>query len=83
MGRGYLLRAPAPLASATEPACNLGWVQEATRMNALLGEMKISLEELKMGLDGALNFSPAMEGLSSAMATNKVLWQGADSGHWG
>lgn len=41
-------------------------------MNALLGEMKRSLEELRLGMEGALNFSPAMEALSSAIAQNKV-----------
>ena len=41
-------------------------------MNALLGEMKRSMEELRLGLDGALNFSPAMEALSSAIAQDKV-----------
>ncbi|GAB4813657.1 hypothetical protein N2152v2_000703 [Parachlorella kessleri] len=46
-------------------------LQEVTRMNALLGEMKRSMEELRLGLDGALNFSPAMEALSSAIAQDK------------
>lgn len=41
-------------------------------MNVLLEEMRRSMEEMRLGLDGALNFSPAMEALSSALAQNKV-----------
>jgi hypothetical protein len=32
-------------------------------MNLLLGEIKTSLEELKLGLTGALNITDAMENL--------------------
>jgi hypothetical protein len=41
-------------------------------MNALLGELRRSLEELQLGLDGALNMSPAMEALLAALAAGRV-----------
>lgn len=41
-------------------------------MNGLLAEMKRTMEELRLGLDGALNFSPAMEALATAVAQNKA-----------
>jgi hypothetical protein len=45
-------------------------------MNALLFEMRRSLEELQLGLDGALNMSDKMEALARGIATNSVpmLW---------
>lgn len=45
-------------------------------MNTLLEEMKRSLEELQLGLDGALNMSEKMEALARGIATNSVpmLW---------
>lgn len=51
-------------------------LQEATRMNNLLVEMRRSLEELNLGLDGALNMSDKMEALSKGIQTNSVpaLW---------
>ncbi|KAJ9515913.1 hypothetical protein QJQ45_016901, partial [Haematococcus lacustris] len=51
-------------------------LQEANRMNALLVEMKRSMDELLLGLDGALNMSDKMEALSRGIATNSVpaLW---------
>jgi hypothetical protein len=36
-------------------------------MNKLLGQIKSSLEELKLGLTGALNVTDAMEGLASCL----------------
>ncbi len=56
-------------------------LQEATRMNALLFEMKRSMEELQLGLDGALNMSDAMEKLARGIASNSVpdLWMGCMS----
>lgn len=56
----------------------------------LLGEMRRSLEELTLGLDGALNMSPAMETLSTALAAGRVpsSWMACMStriqvgGHW-
>jgi dynein heavy chain len=56
-------------------------LQEAARMNALLGEMRRGLDELQLGLDGALNMSPAMEALAAAMAANAVpaAWMAAMS----
>eukprot|EP00877_Chromochloris_zofingiensis_P015255 jgi/Chrzof1/9984/Cz04g22250.t1 len=47
-------------------------LQEATRMNALLAEMKRGMEELQLGLDGALNMSDKMEALAKGIATNSV-----------
>jgi len=49
-------------------------VQECTRMNALLFEMKLSLSELDKGLKGQLNMSQKMEDLSSALSINE--WPG-------
>ena len=51
-------------------------LQEVTRMNALLIEMKRSMDELLLGLDGALNMSEKMEALAHGIATNSVpsLW---------
>ncbi|MEW5298846.1 MAG: hypothetical protein WDW36_001923 [Sanguina aurantia] len=56
-------------------------LQEAGRMNALLVEMKASMDELQLGLDGALNMSEKMEALSRGIATNSVpaLWMGCMS----
>ena len=47
-------------------------LQEATRMNALLAELQRSLEELVLGLDGALNMSDSMEALQTAIKLNRV-----------
>ena len=56
-------------------------LQEAARMNALLAEMRRGLEELQLGLDGALNMSEAMEALARGIATNSVpaAWMAAMS----
>jgi dynein heavy chain len=45
-------------------------------MNTLLEEMRRSMEELQLGLDGALNMSEKMEELAKGIATNSVpaLW---------
>lgn len=50
--------------------------QEANRMNALLVEMKRSMDELLLGLDGALNMNEKMEALSKGISSNSVpdLW---------
>jgi dynein heavy chain, axonemal len=47
-------------------------LQEATRMNGLLGEMKRSMEELTLGMDGSLNMSTAMEALAVGIRMNSV-----------
>lgn len=47
-------------------------LQEAGRMNSLLEEMRRSMEELQLGLDGALNMSDKMEALARGIATNTV-----------
>jgi len=39
-------------------------------MNLLLGEIKDTLEELKLGLTGALNVTDAMETLSACLTLN-------------
>jgi len=51
-------------------------LQEVARMNILLRTMKQSLADLKLGLQGALNMSDAMETLQSCMGLNRVcpLW---------
>lgn len=41
-------------------------------MNGLLAEMRRSMEQLQLGLDGALNMSPAMEQLLAAIAAGRV-----------
>jgi len=38
-------------------------LQECERMNGLLQTIKITLEDLKLGMDGALNMTDAMETL--------------------
>jgi hypothetical protein len=44
-------------------------------MNTLLVELKRSMEELQLGLDGALNMSDKMEALAHGIATNTVCAQ--------
>lgn len=38
-------------------------LQEVERMNILLGEIRKSLEDLRLGLTGALNITDSMENL--------------------
>ena len=45
---------------------------EAERMNGLLAEIKSSLEDLRLGLTGALNMTDAMENLQQSLSFNKV-----------
>ena len=47
-------------------------IQEAERMNLLLGEIKRSLAELDLGLSGALTMSPPMEACMMALANGRV-----------
>jgi dynein heavy chain len=47
-------------------------IQECTRMNALLDEMRRTLVSLQKGLDGQLNMTDAMEDLSQALSINQV-----------
>jgi dynein heavy chain len=49
-------------------------IQECTRMNALMGEIRRSLIELDKGMKGQLNISQAMEDLSAALELNE--WPG-------
>jgi len=51
-------------------------LQEATRMNGLISFIRRSLEELTLGLDGALNMSPSMEATQTGIFKNSVppLW---------
>lgn len=47
-------------------------LQECERMNVLLNVIKLTLEELRLGLTGALNVTDAMELLSQCLTLNKV-----------
>lgn len=47
-------------------------LQECERTNKLLTEMKRSLAELKLGLEGALNMSDAMEALLTSLSLDRV-----------
>lgn len=47
-------------------------LQECERMNGLLSEIKRSLEDLRLGLTGALNITDAMENLQRSLNFNKV-----------
>lgn len=47
-------------------------LQECERMNVLLGEIKRTLDDLKLGLTGALNITDAMEALQRSLQYNKV-----------
>ncbi len=46
--------------------------QESDRMNILLNEIKRSLLELELGIQGALNVTEKMEALAAALNLNKV-----------
>ena len=52
-------------------------LQECERMNGLLKEIKTSLEDLRLGLTGALNITDAMESLTMSLSFNKVpgFWE--------
>lgn len=47
-------------------------LQECERMNTLLSEIKRSLEDLRLGLTGALNITDLMESLQRSLQYNKV-----------
>lgn len=47
-------------------------MQECSRMNVLLFELKRSLLELVKGMDGQLNMTQAMEDLQTALTKNEV-----------
>jgi dynein heavy chain, axonemal len=47
-------------------------LQECERMNNLLSEIKRSLEDLRLGLTGALNITDSMENLQKSLSFNKV-----------
>merc|ERR1712000_117930 len=47
-------------------------VQECTRLNSLLNEIKSSLEELQKGLNGQLNMSQGMEDMAECLGLNQV-----------
>lgn len=51
-----------------------GILQECSRMNALLTEIRRSLVELDKGLKGQLNMSQSMEDLATAFGLNE--WPG-------
>ncbi len=52
-------------------------LQECERINVLLSFIKSSLEDLRLGLTGALNITDAMETLQASLQFNKVpaLWE--------
>lgn len=52
-------------------------LQEVERMNYLLAEIKSSLEDLRLGLTGALNITDAMENLGQSLQFNRVpaVWE--------
>lgn len=47
-------------------------LQECERMNVLLQEIRQTLEDLRLGITGALNMTDAMEMLSMCLRLNKV-----------
>merc|ERR1719231_770118 len=47
-------------------------IGEIERMNKILSSMRAQLNELALGLSGALNISDAMDGLINAMSMNQV-----------
>jgi len=51
---------------------NVVALQECERMNGLLEEIEKSLEELRLGLEGALNMSDAMDSLAKSLVLNRV-----------
>jgi len=51
---------------------NVVCLQECERMNGLLEEIDKSLEELKLGLEGALNMTDAMDNLAKSLTLNRV-----------
>jgi len=62
----------APLLSQKTAPFVLVAMQECTRMNELLDEIRRSLIELRKGLDGQLNMSEPMEDLAVALNINQV-----------
>ena len=52
-------------------------IQERERFNGLLGEIRQSLKELRLGLDGALNISDKMETMMDRMVILKIppMWE--------
>ena len=61
-----------PVAPPTHTHPRAAPLPQATRINALLSEMRRGMEELQLGLDGALNMSDRMEALARAFAAGKV-----------
>jgi dynein heavy chain len=52
-------------------------MQEIDRMNTLLDSIRKTLSDLKLGLEGALNISDAMDNLANSLFLNKVpaIWE--------
>jgi dynein heavy chain len=75
------LEARAAAAGRSDAPLVVALLQETGRLNALLREMRRSMEELQLGLDGALNVTEAMDALQRALATGAVpaLWMSAMS----
>lgn len=47
-------------------------LQECERMNTLLGIIKTTLEDLRLGMEGALNMTEQMENLLTCITFDKV-----------
>ncbi|TYZ57148.1 hypothetical protein PybrP1_002034 [[Pythium] brassicae (nom. inval.)] len=67
-----LTEAAAPLLTEEHGPFVVVAMQECSRMNVLLEEIRASLGDLKKGLNGQLNMSQAMEDLATAMSLNEV-----------
>jgi dynein heavy chain, axonemal len=61
-----------PLYEGTSAPYVIVAVQECERMNVLLDEIRRSLLELRRGLEGTLNMTPAMEDLVVCLSVNMV-----------
>lgn len=51
-------------------------------MNGLLNVIKSSLEDLRLGMDGALNMTDVMENLLSCLTFNKVPGEWTDNAYF-
>jgi dynein heavy chain len=71
-GNFHMVDISLKVAEQGKPPYLMVMMQEAERMNGLLSAARLSLDELKLGLEGALNISDAMEALSNALALNRV-----------
>ena len=49
-------------------------MQECSRLNALMGEMRATMDELLKGLNGQLNMSQGMEDMAECLGINQVCY---------